>query len=267
MNNTKNGVERICVEPPKHVQFGDFNILCASRQDLVDLALAACRAPQDRTTLVFDVNGHALSLARTDKTFADMIRQADIIHADGGFLVTLSKYIGGNQIPERSATTDMLLDFATSFQSSPYSFYLLGSEERVNRVCAEKLREMYPRLDIAGRRNGFFGVDEEREIVDDINASGADVLWVGLGKPKEQDFCVRWRHELKPRWTITCGGCFNYVTGEYARAPAWMQRSNLEWLHRLGTRPKELLGRYLTTSPHALWIALTDNSSRKTSSR
>ncbi|WP_232771867.1 WecB/TagA/CpsF family glycosyltransferase [Stenotrophomonas sp. Betaine-02u-23] len=262
MNNRTNGSARVMGTDLKHVRFGDFSILCASRQDLVDLALEDCSARPLRTKVVFDANGHALSLAKTNPAFRKMIGQADIIHADGGFLVTLSKRLNLNPIPERSATTDMLHDFASAFQATPHSFYLLGSEERVNAGCAAELKAMYPNLKIAGRRNGFFSADEEQRIVDDINASGADVLWVGLGKPKEQEFCLRWRDQLKPAWTVTCGGCFNYVTGDYARAPNWMQQANIEWIHRLGTRPKEMLGRYLKTTPHALWIALTDNSSR-----
>ena len=243
-----------------HVRFGDFGIICASRSQLAALALHDCGSDADIPKLVFDANGHALSMARSDKHFARMIKEADIIHADGGFLVTLSKRLGLNEIPERSATTDMLHDFSSSFQGSDYGFFLLGSEERVNRECSEILQSMYPDLKISGRRNGFFSSHEEEQIVDEINASGARILWVGLGKPKEQEFCIRWRHKLKANWIITCGGCFNYVTGDYPRAPAWMQSANIEWLHRLGTRPTALFTRYLTTTPHALWIALTDHS-------
>lgn len=252
----------ICRKRPEfdRVRFGDFDIICASRHDLVDLAKFDCDVGVERPQLIFDANGHALSLARTDRAFAKLIAEADVVHADGGFLVSLSKTLAVNSIPERSATTDMLHDFAAQFQGTGYGFYFLGSEERVNSSCTRIIQEMYPDLTISGRRNGFFSIQEEEEIVQAINASGSDVLWVGLGKPKEQEFCVRWRDRLKVRWIITCGGCFNYVTGDYPRAPMWMQNSNLEWLHRLATRPKELGKRYLLTSPHSLWIALTQHS-------
>lgn len=242
------------------VRFGDFNINCMSRRDLVNTALLDCmQAAPAQPRLVFDANGQALSLARTNAKYRSDIQQADIIHADGGFLVTLSHMLGLPRIPERSATTDMLHDFAAAFRETPYGFYLLGGEERINHQCCEILEARYPGLKISGRRNGFFQPDDEESIVNTINESGADILWVGLGKPKEQDFCVRWRYKLKPKWIITCGGCFNYVTGDYDRAPEWMQRLNLEWLHRMATNPRKLFWRYALTNPHALWIALTDH--------
>lgn len=240
------------------VRFGDFAIDCLSRDDLVQLAKADCDT-DCRARLVFDVNGHALSLAKTDPSYRDAVSKADIIHADGGFLVTLSRILGLHVIPERSATTDMIHDFAEAFSGTDHGFYLLGGEERVNRRCSEILQATYPALKISGRRDGFFSSSDEQTVVDDINASGASILWVGLGKPKEQDFCVRWRDKLNVRWVITCGGCYNYITGDYSRAPLWMQRMNLEWLYRMATEPRKLFWRYLITSPHALWIALREH--------
>jgi bacterial polymer biosynthesis proteins, WecB/TagA/CpsF family len=242
------------------VKFGDFVIDCLSRNDLVEMALEDCRTP-GVTRLVFDANGHALSLARTSSAYRNAIQSADLIHADGGFLVTLSRKLGLPQIPERSATTDMIHDFARAFSGTPYGFYLLGAEERVNARCSQVLKEMYPSLRISGRRNGFFSEEEEEAIIDDINASGASILWVGLGKPKEQEFCVRWREKLNVRWIVTCGGCYNYITGDYGRAPAWMQQLNIEWLYRMATNPRKLFWRYAITSPHAMWIALREHGS------
>jgi exopolysaccharide biosynthesis WecB/TagA/CpsF family protein len=242
------------------VRFGDFTINCLSRKELVNAALADCaQSASSGSRLVFDANGHALSLAKTNPKYRSDIQHADIIHADGGFLVTLSRFLDVPSIPERSATTDMLHDFAAAFSETSHGFYLLGGEERVNRECCDILQAKYSGLRISGRRNGFFDHVEEQLIVDAINESGAEVLWVGLGKPKEQDFCVRWKNKLKPKWIITCGGCFNYVTGDYGRAPKWMQRFNVEWLYRMTTNPRKLFRRYAITNPHALWIALVEH--------
>ncbi len=243
------------------VEFGGISVQCLSRADLVNLALSDCRVPLGRPRLVFDLNGHGLSLAKSDPAYYADVIAADLVHADGGFLVTLSSLLGLPKIPERSATTDMLHDFASTFARSGHSFYLLGGEERVNRSCSAILQEKYTGLRIAGRRHGYFGDDQEEQIVEEINAVDPDVLWVGLGKPREQAFCVRWRNKLSARWIITCGGCFNYVTGDYSRAPEWMQRSNVEWMHRMVTNPRKLFWRYFLTTPRALWIALRQHGS------
>lgn len=241
------------------VEIGGHRIVRASRQQLTDAMLTDCKAVNSAehatpTRLVFDVNGHGIALAARDKSYKEHVESADIIHADGGFIVSLSRFICKSRILERSATTDLFHDFAKACEENELSFYLLGGTEDVNRLCSETLARIYPNLRIVGRRNGYFSEEEEPKIIDDINSASPDVLWVGLGKPKEQAFAIRWRNLLNARWTVTCGGCYNYVTGHYPRAPKWMQKMNIEWLHRAASNPKHLLWRYLTTSPYALWI-------------
>ncbi|QLC22454.1 WecB/TagA/CpsF family glycosyltransferase [Parasphingopyxis sp. CP4] len=230
----------------------------ASRADLVDALSADCAEREQqsngfRTRLVFDANGHGLSLAGRDKEFRNALGEADIVHADGGFLIPASRWFAGAPITERSATTDLFHDFARRAETEDLSFYLLGGTEEVNEQCAARMGELYPCLNIVGRRHGYFEPPEEADIVAAIADAAPDILWIGLGKPKEQFFAVRHRDALNATWAVTCGGCYNYVTGHYRRAPKWMQRMHLEWLHRALTNPS-LIGRYLTSSPHALWL-------------
>lgn len=150
----------------------------------------------------------------------------------------------------------MFDDFAEAAVQEELSFFLFGATEEVNEACAKVLAKKYPGLRIVGRRHGFFGPDDESVIVEQINASTPDVLWVGLGKPLEQEFAARNAYRLRAKWVVTCGGCFNYVTGHYPRAPEWMRNNSLEWLHRALTGPKRLIWRYLTTNPHAVWVIL-----------
>ena len=244
-----------------HVSVAGVRVTTATRKELASTMLADCvarrRATDWQTRLVFDSNGHGVSLAARDKGFREAIGQADIIHADGGFIVLASKFLAGAPIAERSATTDLIHDFADVAVKNGLSYYLLGGHEAVNAACAERLLQLHPGLRIVGRHHGYFSADEEAGIVDHIARSAPDLLWIGLGKPREQMFAVRHRDRLGASWAITCGGCYNYVTGDYKRAPLWLQRLNLEWLHRAVTEPRTLLLRYLTTSPHAIWLALT----------
>lgn len=205
--------------------------------------------------LVFDSNGQGISMAARNRRYRAALDRADIIHADGGFIVTASRWLAGARIAERSATTDLIHDFAKAASAQGLSFYLLGATEEVNAACARRLAELYPDLRLAGRRNGYFHGRETDAVIEAVNQAAPDLLWIGLGKPLEQQFAAENVQRLRAGWVVTCGGCFDYVAGNYQRAPAWMQRANIEWLFRAFTE-RRLFWRYLVTSPHALWLTV-----------
>jgi N-acetylglucosaminyldiphosphoundecaprenol N-acetyl-beta-D-mannosaminyltransferase len=247
----------------REVTVGGIRTACVSRAQLTQLMVGDCLAARGRARapkLVFASNGHAIAMAARDTNFRRQFDAATLIHADGQPVVFASKATR-SPIPERSATTDFIHDASAAARDSGLRFFLLGATEEVNAQCAERLAKDYPGLAIAGRRNGYFSQDEEDAICEAINRSGADVLWVGLGVPLEYEFCIRNKHRLNPGWIVTAGGCFNFVTGEYRRAPAWMQQAGLEWLYRLWREPKRLFWRYAVTNPRALFTILTRTSS------
>ncbi len=124
-----------------------------------------------------------------------------------------SRLFAHQAVPERSATTDFIHDAAKAAEKNGLSVFLLGATETVNAQCAEILRFTYPDLKIAGRRNGYFKREDEAALCEEINRSGADIVFVGLGVPLEYDFSVRNKHRLRAGWVVTCGGCYNFVTG------------------------------------------------------
>lgn len=238
-------------------QVGGIPVSTLSLKALIDKMLreAPLRRSLDQPAwLIFDCNGQGLSMNASDSAFRADLAQADLIHADGQVVVTASRWLGGPEIADRSSTTDMFIDSLKPAAASGVTYYLLGATETVNAECARRITAMAPGLQLAGRRDGFWSAQNEDAVIDAINAAAPDVLWVGTGKPREQAFCVRNRHRIKAGWIVTCGGLFNYVTGDYPRAPMWMQKSGLEWLHRMVTRPRQLAWRYITTNPHALWL-------------
>jgi N-acetylglucosaminyldiphosphoundecaprenol N-acetyl-beta-D-mannosaminyltransferase len=239
------------------------SVAAVSELDLVSKMIWDCCATRDIEAavpiVIADINGQAISMKETNRSYAQALAAADLVHADGQFIVWLSRILPGPTIPERTATTDLIHACAIGASQNGIGFFLLGGSEDISRRCAAELVRSHPRLKISGRRDGYFSEEEEEAVVAMINASGADVLWVGLGKPKEQIFAIRNRGRLKCKWIVTCGGCFNFVAGDYRRAPRWMQVSGLEWLHRMATGPRYLIWRYLVTIPHALAIvALRD---------
>jgi exopolysaccharide biosynthesis WecB/TagA/CpsF family protein len=249
----------------EHVLVGGIKVATASRAELCHMIVGDCVQGQpapEGTRLLFDSNGHGISLAATNPAYRRALEAADVVHADGGFVVLASRYLAGAPVADRSATTDMIHDLANAGLNPGLTHYLLGGTEAVNAACAERLAELYPGIRIVGRRNGYWGRHEEAEVIADIAAHAPDLLWIGLGKPREQIFAATNRARLGARWAISCGGCFNFITGAYSRAPRWMQDAQLEWAYRAATSPR-LLWRYAVTSPHAILLALSRASRRR----
>ena len=246
-------------DPYAEVVVGGLKPACVGREHMRAMMVADCfavRRGQRAPKLVFASNGHAIAFAAPFFLFCAMFEAADIVHADGQPVVMGSR-LAGAPIPERSATTDFIHDACKAAVASGLSIFLLGGTEDVNARCEQVLKAQYPGLKVAGRRNGYFTRDDEAASCDQINASGADILFVGLSVPFEYEFCVRNKARLQAGWVVTCGGCYNFVTGDYKRAPEWMQKYSLEWLYRLAREPKRLFWRYAVTNPLAAFLILT----------
>ena len=223
---------------------------------MVTDCLAARATPRNSVPkIVFDINGQGISLAETDCQYNRALKAADYIHVDGQALIFASKLFSLTPLRERLATTDYFHDAAAVCQGSGLRIYLLGASEKMNAIAVRNARNLYPELYISGNRHGYFSDEEESAICRNIVASSTDVLWVGLGKPKEQLFCIRNRSRLQGvGWIITCGGLFDFLGGRNKRAPQWMQNAGLEWLHRLLQDPRRFFWRYLTTNIHAAYL-------------
>jgi exopolysaccharide biosynthesis WecB/TagA/CpsF family protein len=255
---------RLTEKPYPEVMAGGLRIACINRADLTRLMVRECldarRFLGSPPKLVFGVNGQAISLAARNPELRRHHELADHLHADGQPLVLAARFLARPRIPERSPVTDFFHDAAVAARAQGLRFFLLGATEENNSACARIMQAIYPGLIIAGRHHGYFTAEDEAEICAEINEARADIVWVGLGIPLEQAFCVRNRHRIHAGWLVGAGGCFNYVSGHYSRAPRWMQLVGLEWLHRLGREPRRLFWRYAVTNPHALFLLLTRTS-------
>jgi exopolysaccharide biosynthesis WecB/TagA/CpsF family protein len=233
----------------------------ASARLMIDIALA--RRGSDRApTVITSANGQVLSMCARDPAVRDLFLSADLIHADGMPLVFASRLKCRTPLPERVATTDLFHDVARLAEASGASFYFLGGTRAVIEQAVHNVRQLYPRLAIAGFRHGYSRrSDDEDRVIADVNAARPDILWVGMGAPIEQAFSSRAARRLSNVGLIkTSGGLFDFLAGKNRRAPAWMQAAGLEWLHRAAIEPRRLLWRYLMTNPHALYLLLSGAS-------
>jgi bacterial polymer biosynthesis proteins, WecB/TagA/CpsF family len=243
------------------VKVAGFQTASITRQQLAEVMRHDCmqaRLLKDSwlPKAVFSSNGQGIALAQQDRNFANAMAEADIVHADGMPVVFASR-MTAHPLPERIATTDFFHDAAAMAVTHGLKFFILGSTEEQNRRAVEQIRALYPELHIAGRHHGYFGEEKDGEVCDLIRASGADVLWVALGKPRQEYWSLRNRERLKGvGWIKTCGGLYAFLAGDAPRAPRWMQQLGLEWLYRLKDDPARLAVRYMTTNPrafYALW--------------
>lgn len=240
---------------------GGFQTLCTTRKGLAERMVADCKNRDTRSVpkLVFSSNGQGIALAAQDAEFARIMSEADVIHADGMSVVIGSKVLTKRPLPERVATTDFFEDAVAYAMENDLSFFFFGGTEFQNAKAVDVVRARFPRLRLAGRRNGYFRAEDEAEICRIIRESGTDVLWVALGKPLQEKWAVQHRHDLVGvGWVKTCGGLFGHLVGDERRAPGWMQRLGFEWLYRVWQDPKRLAWRYLTTNPYAIWCLFKD---------
>src|SRR3712207_1583604 len=136
-------------KPFDHVVIGGVRVAVASRRDLVEAMIVDCEAARAgrnlKPRLIFDANGHGLSLRVRDHLFRSALDQGDVIHADGGFLIPASRLLTDASIPERSATTDMFHDAAEAAEKLGLSFFLLGGPDELTKRCVEILQVRYPK--------------------------------------------------------------------------------------------------------------------------
>lgn len=212
----------------------------------------------DRPRVITASNGFVVAQYHRSPAFRAMIDKADLIDADGMSLVFASRLFLRHPLRERTATTDFIEDACRTATEHGIKFYFLGAKQGVADRAADRLKAQFPGLSIVGTRNGYFTDDELDGIAADIAATGAEVVWLGLGSPRQEDVAYRLRDRLTGvAWIRTCGGLFDHCSGAVPRAPKLVQRLGLEWLHRVIIEPSRLGRRYVVTNPIAAYHLLT----------
>ena len=182
----------------------------------------------------------------------DILRRADLVTADGMPIVWMSRLIG-NPLKERVTGADLVPRLAEEAARRKKSIYFLGGRGDVGRRAADILASRYPGLKIAGVDSPFVHVDgrelewaEEVDvpIIERINRSGADILLIAFGNPKQEVWFDRNRNRLKVPVSIGIGGTYEFIVGSVARAPQWLQKTGFEWVFRITQEPRRLWKRY-----------------------
>ncbi|MGH6907893.1 MAG: WecB/TagA/CpsF family glycosyltransferase [Aestuariivirga sp.] len=198
-------------------------------------------------------NVHSVVTATQDDDFLRVVNGADMATPDGMPVVWMLRHLGFDE-QQRINGPDLMWKYCALAESRGEAVYFYGStDETLAKLCVT-LTAAFPALKVAGLCSPPFRAlteAEDGETVDTINRSGAGVVFVGLGCPKQEKWMAAHRGRIRAVM-IGVGAAFNYHAGTVKRAPLWMQRIGLEWLHRLCSEPNRLWKRYLVTN--ALFI-------------
>ena len=189
-----------------------------------------------------------LRRAQRDASFQRMLRDADVVVADGMPVVWASR-VQGTPLPQRVAGSSLVSTLAEAAAARGRSIYMLGGAPGAAEGAAETLQRRYPGLRIAGIACPPIGFENDAEAMDElrrsVRESEADIVYVALGSPKQEWLIEQLRIERPEAWWIGVGISLSFLSGQVQRAPVWMQRLGLEWLHRLSQEPGRLARRYL----------------------
>lgn len=186
--------------------------------------------------VVFTPNSEIILMAYKDPDFCGILNSADLLTADGIGVVYASKIVG-DSVPERVAGYDMACSVIDEIAKSGHRLYLFGGKPGVAEQAQQNLKEIYPLLNIVGTHDGYFAPEDEDAIIEDINASGADLLFVCLGAPKQEKWIDANRARLNCRVMMGIGGSLDVFAGTAERAPEIWCDLGLEWFYRLIKEP------------------------------
>lgn len=201
-------------------------------------------------------NVHMLIEGYQHSSFAEVLREADLLTPDGMPLVWMLKLMGVSR-QDRVAGLDILDAVCQLAPSQNVSVFFLGSQQTILDRIKQRLEQEFPNLDVAGMEPLPFRsltVQEDEAIIQQINNSGAGIVFISLGCPKQEIWMAQHKGKVKAVM-VGLGGAFPVYAGLHKRAPLMIRSTGLEWLYRLVQEPQRLWRRYFDTIPLFIWLA------------
>jgi N-acetylglucosaminyldiphosphoundecaprenol N-acetyl-beta-D-mannosaminyltransferase len=195
---------------------------------------------------------HALTVGLDDPEMGEALRGARLVLPDGMPVVWAANLLGAN-LKDRVYGPELMLRYSDRCAERGHRVWLYGGRDQGSLVqLALNLRRRHPGINIVGGYSPPFRpmtVEEEDALVDQINSARPDVLWVGIGVPKQEKWMARMREKLDVPVMCAVGAAFDFHAGRISQAPSWMQQRGLEWIYRIAQEPRRLLPRYLYFNP------------------
>ncbi len=200
---------------------------------------------------IVTADASAVVIAHNDEDFRNIVNSADLVTPDGSGILKGAKILG-TPLLARVSGVDIARNLCEFSATEGFSIFLLGAQPGIADLAAARLREQFPGLAIAGTHHGYFSAGEDAEIVEAVRKSGAKVLLVALGIPRQEKWIRDHLNELGVSVAIGVGGSLDVFSGKVKRAPEWMQRHGLEWIYRLAKDPSKMSK--VSTLPKFAWL-------------
>lgn len=215
---------------------------------MIDSGARRSNHPREPLSTVHYANVHVLNVAYRNQVLRKQLRAASTVYCDGSG-VRLGARLLGKRLPPRLTAADWIDAFCCRAVERDVSLFLLGGAAGIAGRAAAVLQQRHPGLQVVGTHHGFIDGESSAAAIADANATGADVLVVGMGTPVQEAWVARYRTQIRAPVVWTVGALFDFVVGVQRRAPRWMGDRHMEWLWRLRTDPARLGSRYLVGNP------------------
>ena len=201
------------------------------------------------------LNAAKLVKMRSDEELRRDVTSADIIGIDGMAISWALRVLGGPDAP-RVSGVDLMMALLELSAEKGYRPFILGAKQEVLEKAMAEAQRRWPGLQFAGARNGYYGKEDEAGIVEMIRASKADCLFLAMPTPRKERFLAAYSDQLDVPFIMGVGGSVDVLAGHVSRAPLWMQKAGLEWLHRLLQEPRKMFWRYASTNSAFIFLVL-----------
>jgi N-acetylglucosaminyldiphosphoundecaprenol N-acetyl-beta-D-mannosaminyltransferase len=203
------------------------------------------------------VNADKLRKASKDPELRRIINECALINVDGVPVVWASRLLG-KPLKERVAGIDLFEFLVERAAEKGWRVFFLGAREEIVQALKALYEKRFPRLQVAGYRNGYWRPEEEASVVRLIADSQPDLLFVAMSSPKKEQFLGRYQAEMKVPFAMGVGGSFDVAVGKVKRAPMWMQQYGLEWFFRFLQEPRRMFKRYFIDGMYFFWLLLRE---------
>lgn len=205
--------------------------------------------------IVFFVNAHCVNIAEKDYEYRISLKNADVLYADGAGMRLAAK-LSGLLLVDNINGTDLFPLLCRDAAEAGVSIALLGAKPGVAERCAEKMISLEPNLKIVWTHHGYLEDKDSLNLISSLNESGAGILLVAMGVPRQELWISRHAAELEAAVIMGTGALYDFYSGDVVRAPKFMRKIGIEWMFRLILEPRRMFSRYVIGIPVFVFRAL-----------